>query len=61
MKVEAEDKNFYKGLSLSFDKSETRLLMISENKWFDCKSVAYCTTEITEDEFNLMLDRAIKK
>lgn len=59
MKVESEDKIFYKGLSLFFDKSETKLYRIEEHRWFDPKPVAYCTHEITEEEFNVMLDRAI--
>ncbi len=59
MRVEKEDQNFYKGLSLCFDKNEEQIHEIHVVRWMDFKSVKYLLTEITKEEFENKLKIAI--
>ena len=57
MKVIPQDTNFYKGLRICFNKKENEVSIFSD-AWFDFKSVAYLTEQITEDDFTLAFSKA---
>ena len=59
MKVFSQDRNFYKGLAISFNNKETEVNIFSD-AWFDFKSVAYLTEQITEDDFTLAYYKALE-
>lgn len=57
MKVISQDTNFYRGLRICFNYKETEASIFSD-AWFDFKSVAYLTEQITEDDFTLAFSKA---
>lgn len=59
MKVSDQTADFYKGLRLDFNKKENDVNIITD-AWFDFKSIAYMTVQITEEEFIGQFEKAIK-
>lgn len=60
MAVLSTDSNFYKGWSIFLDKTEKNVLAIEFGRWMNFKSVAYCTVEITKNEFYEKLELSIE-
>lgn len=60
MKVFSQDANFYKGLRISFDKTEQNVVTIENNSWLHFKPVAYLTIHISAEEFKTKYNDAIK-